>query len=172
MFLGLNLLKVALKVLAASELFQHHHLILSLIWCLLKQACLLLLLCQIDDVGPSLLILSLEVFEELIEALIPFSHALDRLIQGLAWLALVLLNEGLQLLNLLYRAGTHYRLLFLRVWVRKEEHLRFLVLVLGRIHNDIVSSECLLRHSQHVQCLVLTCRHHKLHSREVLEHIY
>ncbi len=109
-----------------------------------------MLLCQIDDVCPALLILGLEVFEKLIEALISFGHALDGLIQGLAWLALVLLNECLQLFDLLDRAWTHYSLLFLRIRVRKEEHLRFLVLVLGGIHNDIVSGERLLRHSQHV----------------------
>ena len=77
MLLSLHLLIVALQVLAASELLQHHHLVLPLLGCLLKKACLLLLLSEIDDVRPALLILCFEVFEKLIEALVTLGHGLD-----------------------------------------------------------------------------------------------
>jgi len=97
-----------------------------------------------------LLILCLEVLKELIETFITLGHRLDGLVERLAWLALVLLNEALQLLNLLNRAGSHYRLLFLWLRVREEEHLAFLILILGGIHEDVIGSESLLGHSEHV----------------------
>jgi len=172
MLLCLDLLIVAVEVLAASELLKHHHLVLSLIRGLLKKACLLLLLSEIDDVSPPLLILCLEVLEELIETLIALCHGLDGLVERLAWLGLVLLNEALQLLNLLDRAGSHYCLLFLWLRIREEEHLAFLILILGGIHENVIGSESLLGHSEHVYGLILMSREHKLHSREVFEHIY
>ena len=139
-----DLLIVPVEILAASKLLKHHHLILSLIRGLLKQACLLLFLSKIDYVSPSLLILCLEVLEELIEALIALGHGLDGLVKRLAWLALVLRDEALQLLYLLDRSRSHNCLLFFWLWVGKEEHLTFLILVLGRIHEDIAGSESLL----------------------------
>lgn len=81
MLLCLDILIVAVKVLAASELLKHHHLILSLIRGLLKKACLLLLLSEIDYVSPTLLVLRLEVLEELIEALIALGHGLYGLVE-------------------------------------------------------------------------------------------
>ena len=121
--LFLHLFIVSLEILPASELFKHYHLILSLFGSLLKQLPLLFFLTEIDDVGPPLLILLLEVLEELIEALVPLGHALDRLVEGLSWLALVLLHERLQGLNLANRAWTHYRLFLLRGCICEKEHL-------------------------------------------------
>lgn len=80
-FLLFHFFVVPLEVLPASELFKHDHLVLPLFGCLLKQLSFLFFLRQIDDVSPTLLILLFEILEELIEALIPLRHALDRLIE-------------------------------------------------------------------------------------------
>lgn len=76
-----HLFIVSLEILPPSELFKHYHFILPLFGSLLKQLSFLFFLRQIDNVSPPLLILLLEILEELIEAFIPLSHALDRLIE-------------------------------------------------------------------------------------------
>ena len=121
---------VPLEVASASELLEHDHLVLPVVRRLLKQLELLLFLREVYDVGPGLLVLGLEVLEELIEALVPPSHALDRFVQGLARSGLVLLNEALQLFDVLKGAGLDQVLFLLGVRICEEEHPAFLVLVL------------------------------------------
>ena len=58
---------VVLQILSSSELLHHDHLVLAHLGSNLKQLVLLLLLGQVDDVGPALLVLSLEALEEFIE---------------------------------------------------------------------------------------------------------
>lgn len=134
----LHVIVVPLKVLPPSELLHHDHLVLPLIRCLLQQASLLLLLGQVNDVGPPLLVLGLEVLQELIEVLVPLRHALDRLVQRLSRSALVLLDEGLQLLDLLDGPGAHDGLFLLRLGLSEEEHLALLVLALVGVQDELV----------------------------------
>ena len=74
MLLSLHLVIVALQVFATSKFLQHYHLIFPLIWGLLKKTRLLLLLGEIDNISPALLVLCFKLLKELIEPLIAFGH--------------------------------------------------------------------------------------------------
>ena len=74
-------IEVVLEVLAAAELLQHDHLVLAHLRRHLQQLVLLLVLRQVDDIRPALLILRLEVFEELVEALVLLGKVTNRLLQ-------------------------------------------------------------------------------------------
>lgn len=97
----LHLSVVVFKVLSASELFHHDHLILSHFWSYFKESIFLVLLGQIDNIGPALFIFCFERSEELIERFIFLCHFLNALIQRLAFSCLLRLYKGLQLLNFL-----------------------------------------------------------------------
>ena len=57
----------ALQILPSPELFQHDHLVLTHLRGDLQKSVLLLVLRQVDNVSPALLILGLEVSEEFIK---------------------------------------------------------------------------------------------------------
>jgi hypothetical protein len=82
-------LVVILKALPASELIHHYHLVLTHLWCDVQKLVFLVLLGKVDDVGPPLLILILEVLEEIVEAFITLTHAADTLVQTLSFLTFV-----------------------------------------------------------------------------------
>ena len=66
-----------LKVLPPSKLLHHDHLILSHFRRDLQEPVFLLLLREINDVGPALLVLSLEILEELVEGFVLAGEFLD-----------------------------------------------------------------------------------------------
>lgn len=83
-------IEVILEVLAAAELLQHDHLVLAHLRRHLQQLVLLLVLRQVDDIRPALLVLRLEVFEELVEALVLLGKVTNRLLQRFSLRALAL----------------------------------------------------------------------------------
>lgn len=72
---------ITFQVLSSSELFHHDHLVLTHFRSDLEEPIFLLLLSQINDVGPALLILRLEILQELVERLVPMSQLLNGLVQ-------------------------------------------------------------------------------------------
>ena len=96
---------VVLEVLSAPEFLHHNHLILAHLWRDLKQLILLRLLCQINNVCPTLLIFRFEIPQELIERFIFLCHSSDAVIERLAFLCLLALHKSLQLLNLMDSPG-------------------------------------------------------------------
>ena len=62
-----NFFVIILQILSSSELFHHDHLVFSHLRSHFEESILLLILSKIDDIGPSLLVFGLEVFEEFVE---------------------------------------------------------------------------------------------------------
>jgi hypothetical protein len=126
---------IILKVLSSSELVHHNHLVFSHLGGHVEQFVFLLLLSQIYDICPALLVLGFEVFEELVKAFVSFTHISNRLVQTLSFFSLVRLYEGLKLFDFLKGSGSSNvaaRSLLL-LFVLEEEHLAFLVLVQVRV---------------------------------------
>ena len=130
---------IVLEIFPPSELLHHDHLILPHLRGNFEQLVLLSLLSQVDDIGPTLLILGLEILEELVEALILLGHLPDTLIQRLAFLSFVGLHERLQFLDFLDGPwpGQITLLSPFLFFVLKEQHLIFLVFVLIWILNHL-----------------------------------
>jgi hypothetical protein len=89
-----------LEVFSAFELFHHDHIVLTHLRGHFQELVLLLGLSEIDNISPALLILGLEIFEELVKALISLGKFLDRLIQAFTWVFFVALNKILKLFDL------------------------------------------------------------------------
>lgn len=85
-------------------------------------------------------VLGLEVLKELVEALVPLTHAFDRLVQTFAILRLVGLDELLQLFYFLNCPGTSNVIVdpLLSLTVLEKQHLVLLVFILVGVIDDEV----------------------------------
>lgn len=97
---------VVFEVLSSSELFHHNHLVFTHLRCYMKKLVFLLLLCHIDNVSPTLLVLGLKVAEEIIKRFVSLGHFLNGVVETFALVSLIALYKVLQLLNFTNGAGS------------------------------------------------------------------
>lgn len=96
---------VVLEILSTPELLHHYHVVLAHLRGHLQKLVLLLSLGEVDNIRPALLVFSLKVFKELIEAFVSLSKFLNRLIQTFTRVLFVALNKVLKLFNLRNGSG-------------------------------------------------------------------
>jgi hypothetical protein len=144
---------VVRKILSSSKFLHHHHLVLSHLWSHLQESILLLILSQIDNVCPSLLVFGLEISEELIERLVFLSHFSNTLIKGFTLVSLVGAYEILQLLNLLNGpwSGKITLLASFTLFILEKQHLVFLIFVLVRVYNHLLIHALAIEATVHIR---------------------
>jgi hypothetical protein len=102
----------------------------------------LLILSEVDDVGPTLFVLCLKVLKEFIEAFVFLTHSSDTLVQTFSFFTFICLNKILKFFNLLNspwpsNVSVNTTFLFL---ILEEEHLVLLVFVQIRVIDYQVGS--------------------------------
>lgn len=127
-------LVVIFKIASSSELFQHFQFVLSVFFGPFKKTIFLFSLSQINNIGPTLFIFGLEVFQKVVEWFITSCHFLDWLIKWFSFCCFLGSNKFLQ--SLYFRNSFWFiniNFLVFLFTISKKEHLTVLILVLSWI---------------------------------------